>query len=85
MISTADNNSKLDDEEQQLQEEEDNSDFDSAISVSEAYDLLDGAIHVLDDIIQQQQQATTTTQDSSSSPAPSGRVTKTGRRYSRKK
>jgi hypothetical protein len=63
-----------------LQEEEETSDFDSAISVSEAYGLLDDAIHVIDGMIQQQQQhATTTTQSSTSSPAPSRRIAMTGR------
>jgi hypothetical protein len=47
-IYTLENNSKLDDEEHQLQEgeEEDDNDFDTAISVSDAHDLPDGAIHV---------------------------------------
>ena len=79
IVSTIDNNSTLDEEELQLQEEEENRDFDSAVSASEAYDLLDDAIHVLDGMIQQQQHATTTTQSSTSPPAPSKRITKTGR------
>ncbi|CAF3398621.1 unnamed protein product, partial [Rotaria socialis] len=47
------------DEEQQLQEEEDESDFDSALTVTEAYDLLDDAMRLLDGRIQQLNQLKT--------------------------
>ena len=83
VISTIDNDSKFDEEEQQLQEEEEKSDFDSALAVSEAHDLLDGAIHVLDKMIQQQQ-ANSTTQ-STSSTLSTGRTSKGGRTSTRRK
>jgi ATP phosphoribosyltransferase regulatory subunit HisZ len=82
-ISTIDNDSKLDEEEQQLQEEEENSDFDSALAVSEAHGVLDGAIHVLDEMIQKQQ-ANSTTQ-SASSAVSTGRVSKGSRTSTRRK
>jgi hypothetical protein len=43
-----------DDEDKQLQEGE--SDFDYALADSRAYDLLDNAMHVLDDMIQHNNQ-----------------------------
>ena len=65
----------LDDEDQQQQEEDDEHDFDSAMTVSVAHDLLGDAIEVLDGILQQRQ----TTADStttSSSVTPIRRVTR---------
>jgi hypothetical protein len=61
-----------------LQEDEDESDFDSALSVSQAYGLLDNAIHVLDDMIKQQQPALDIP-TAASSIMPPGRATRSGR------
>jgi hypothetical protein len=84
-ICTFENNSELNDEEQQLQEEEhDGNDFDAAISVVNVHDLLDGATHVIDSMLQQQKQPSTINQSNSSSPTTSGRIAKTGRTYSRR-
>ncbi|CAF5044442.1 unnamed protein product [Rotaria magnacalcarata] len=69
----------VDEEEQQLQEEEDESDFDSALAATEPYDLLDDAIHVLDDMIQQQQSELALSITTSSATIPSGRTTRSGR------
>ena len=44
-----------DNEDAQSQEDEDNDDFDSAVADAEAYELLDDAIHLLDDKLLQQQ------------------------------
>jgi hypothetical protein len=82
---TCENDSKLNDEEQQLQEEEHNDNsFDAAISIVDVHDLLDGATHVIDSMLQQQKQPSTINQSNSSSPATSGRIAKTGRTYSRR-
>ena len=67
-----------DDEDLQLQEDEDESDFDSALTVTEAYDLLDNAIHVLDDMIQQQQPTVAAT-TAAFSINPPGRTTRSER------
>ncbi|CAF1442642.1 unnamed protein product [Rotaria sordida] len=57
-LSTAVGNSNItsiNDHDQQWQEHEDNNDFDSAVSSSQAYELLGKAIHTLDEILSQQQ------------------------------
>lgn len=83
VTSTIDDESKFDEEEQQLQDEEERSDFDSALAVSEAHDLLDGAMHVLDDMIQQQQ--INSTAQSNSSAVSTERTSKSARTSTRKK
>ena len=50
----------VDEEDQQLQEEEDDSDFDSALISSQAYNLLDNAMQILDDMIQRQSASSST-------------------------
>jgi hypothetical protein len=42
-------------EDDDLQEIEDDCDFNSALSTAQAYELLDDATHVLDDLLSQQQ------------------------------
>jgi hypothetical protein len=77
-VSKSTVSTSADDEDEQLQEEDDESDFNSAVAVSQAYDLLDNAMHVLDDMIQQQQPALpipTTV----SLALPPGRSTRSGR------
>lgn len=69
----------FDEEAQQQQEEDDENDFDSAITVSQADDLMDDAIEVLDSILQQQTQPATNSSTAISSVTTTRGITRNRR------